>query len=173
MGGWLNWETFLAEANIFCFIHVGDVIQRNVFLLGKKENPSWELQKHFFCTLRYVLLLKPSSVSRESRLANLENICIRSNFCQAQSRHFPYRNHTLTGLGYMWGYSSALPTPLPPRPRQKKSNCLNRCPKHEKFRYQCRFEIGTFVIVYLHLNSVQFFKICTVWWRKKWVKVPS
>jgi len=40
MGGWLNWETFLAEANIFCFIHVGDVIQRNVFLLGKKENPS-------------------------------------------------------------------------------------------------------------------------------------
>lgn len=36
-----------------------------------------------------------------------------------------------------------------------------RRPKHHKFRSHCRFEIGTFLFVYLHLKNAQFFKIST------------
>lgn len=48
MGGSLNWETFLVETNMFCFIHVGYLIHLKVFFsFWKKEIPSWNLENIF------------------------------------------------------------------------------------------------------------------------------
>lgn len=88
---------------------------------------------------------------------------IRSNFGQAQSQHFPCRNHTLTGLGYMWEYSP---------PQNSKPGCLNRCP-NMTIPTSVSFRNWQLHIRLLYLNNLQVFKISCILWLKNWVKVPS
>ena len=138
-----------------------------LFSFRKKRRYSWDKQNIFLLPWRMFYFWNRGHPLFSAHLIfkTVVSAAIRSNFGQAQSRHFPCRNHTLTGLGYMWKYS------LPHK--KSKPECLNRCPKHDKFRYQCRLEIGTFIFDYLCLNNLQVFKISCILWLKNWVKVPS
>lgn len=156
MGGSLNWETFLVETNMFCFIHVGYLIQLKVFFsFWKKEVPSWNLENIFL--LPWCMFNSQWNHHLSHAWLILWNLYPQQIWpVPMQSRQLPCRNHTLSGW-LRFHVGTLLLTPPPKRP-----DCPNRCPKHHKFRSHCRFEIGTFLFVYLHLKNAQFFKISTV-----------